>query len=113
MQYALLVYGHHHIRDGLSEEESQAITDEYEAIFESPGVAGGLRLQPITSATTVRVDNGETLMSDGPFIDSKEYLGGFYLFEAEDLDAAAALAARIPAARMGGAIEIRPVMEQR
>lgn len=113
MQYALLVYGHHHIRDGLSEEQSQAITDEYEAIFDAPGVLGGLRLQPMGSATTVRVDNGETLLTDGPFIDSKEYLGGFYLFEADDLDAATALAARIPAARLGGAIEVRPVLEQR
>ena len=113
MQYALLIYGHHHIRDGLSEDESEAITAEYEAIFEAPGVTGGLRLLPASSATTVRMQNGDALLTDGPFIDAKEYLGGFYLLEADDLDAATALASRIPAARMGGAVEIRPVMEVR
>jgi hypothetical protein len=113
MQYALLIYAGDGIRDGLSDEESKAVTDEYEAIFEAPGIGGGLRLQPIASTTTVRVDDGETLLTDGPFIDAKEYLGGFYLLEADDIDAATAVAARIPAARMGGAVEVRPVMDAR
>jgi hypothetical protein len=113
MKYALLIYGSDGIRDGLSDEESAAVTDEYEALFAAPGVLGGLRLLPNASTTTVRVDDGETLLTDGPFIDAKEYLGGFYLLEADDLDAATALASRIPAARMGGAIEVRPVMESR
>jgi hypothetical protein len=69
-------------------------------------------LQSVADATTVRVRNGETLLTDGPFIDAKEHLGGFFLVEAEDLDAATAIAARIPAARTGGAIEVRPVVEQ-
>jgi hypothetical protein len=64
------------------------------------------------SATTVRVDNGDTLLGDGPFVDAKEYLGGFIMLEADDLDAATALAARIPAARMGGAVEVRPLVER-
>ena len=88
------------------------MTGEYAALFKAPGVVGGLRLQPIRSTTTVRVENGETLMTDGPFIDAKEHLGGFYLVEADDLDGAAAVAARIPAARMGGAIEVRPVNQE-
>jgi hypothetical protein len=113
MKYALLIYASEGVRDGLSDEESKAVTDEYEAIFEAPGVGGGLRLLPTASTTTVRVDDGETLLTDGPFIDAKEHLGGFYLLDADDLDAATALAARIPAARMGGAVEVRPVMEAR
>jgi hypothetical protein len=68
-------------------------------------------VQPIQLATTVRVENGQTLLTAGPFVDAKEYLGGFYLLEADDLDAATAIAARIPAARMGGAVEVRPIVE--
>src|SRR5262249_33550194 len=113
MKYALLIYTVDGIRNGLSEHESALITDEYEAIFRATGVNGGVQLLPIASTTTVRVDDGETLLTDGPFIDAKEYLGGFYLIEAEDLDAATAMAARIPAARMGGAVEVRPVLEAR
>ena len=60
----------------------------------------------------MRVEDGEVLLTDGPFVDAKEYLGGFYLFEADDLDAALELAARIPAARMGGAVEVRPLVER-
>ena len=109
MQYALLIYTPENPREGLSDEESQAVTGEYAALFKVPGVVGALRLQPIRSATTVRVENGEALLTDGPFIDAKEHLGGFYLVEADDLDTATVLAARIPAARLGGAIEVRPV----
>jgi hypothetical protein len=112
MQYALLIYGSEHQRDRMSEEESQAILGEYFQLLEVPGVLGGQGLQPVASTTTVRVENGETLLTDGPYIDAKEYLGGFYLVEAEDLDTATALAARIPAARLGGAVEVRPVVEE-
>jgi len=63
-------------------------------------------------ASTLRVDNGEALLSDGPFVDAKEYLGGLVFLEAENLDAATALAARMPAARMGGAVEVRPIVER-
>ena len=73
---------------------------------------GGAQLQPSATATTVRVDGGSTLTTDGPFAETKEALGGFYLIEADDLDAALEIAARIPAARMGGSVEVRPLVER-
>ena len=79
---------------------------------EMPGVVGAERLQPIETATTVRVKNGEALLTDGPFVDAKEHVGGFILVEVDDLDAALEIAARIPAARMGGAVEVRPLVER-
>jgi hypothetical protein len=96
----------------LPAHEQEAILAEYLAIRESPGVIGGERLQPVETATTVRVQDGDTLLTDGPFMDAKEHLGGYYLVEADDLDAALDIAARIPAARMGGAVEVRPLMER-
>src|SRR6476660_3540442 len=96
----------------LSPDERQAIVDEYLAIGRSPGVVGGHQLQPVETATTVRVQNGETLLTDGPFVDAKEHLGGYLVVEADDLDAVLALAARIPAARMGGAVKVRPLVER-
>jgi hypothetical protein len=96
----------------LSEEERGKITGEYLALAEAPGVLSSHQLQPTDTATTVRVENGQTLTTDGPFIEMKEALGGYYLVEADDLDKAIELAARIPAARMGGAIEVRPVVER-
>ena len=71
----------------------------------------GVGMQPPETATTVRVEDGRTLTTDGPFVTVKEALGGYFVFEADDLDAAIELAARIPAARMGGAIEVRPIVE--
>jgi hypothetical protein len=96
----------------LPEPEQQAILAEYLALSEAPGITGGAQLQPPDTATTVRVQDGNTLTTDGPFIETKEALGGYYLLEADDLDAAIALASRIPAARMGGAVEIRPLVER-
>ena len=96
----------------LSADEQDAILGEYLAIREAPGVIGGEQLQPVETATTVRVQGGQTLLTDGPFLDAKEHLGGYFLVEADDLDAALELAARIPAARMGGAVEVRPLMER-
>jgi len=84
---------------------------DYKAINNTPGVSPGVQMQPPETATTVRVRNGKTLISDGPFVEIKESIGGYLHCEADDLDAAIALAARIPAARMGGAIEIRPIVE--
>jgi hypothetical protein len=98
--------------DSLPEEQQKAIVDEYLAVSETPGVIGGGQLQPAETATTVRVEDDRTLTTDGPFVDTKEVLGGFYVYEADDLDAAIELASRIPAARMGGAIEVRPVVER-
>ena len=94
----------------LSEAEREAVSQEYFAISDEPGVMGGAQLQPPATATTVRVEDGRTLTTDGPFAETKEALGGYYLLEAENLDDAIELAGRIPAARMGGAVEVRPLM---
>jgi hypothetical protein len=112
MQYMLLIYsGDSPDRfEKLSEAEQQAILGEYYAISEAPGVSGGNQLQPTETATTVRVEGGQTLTTDGPFATTKEALGGYYLLDADDLDGALEIAARIPAARLGGAIEVRPVV---
>ena len=96
----------------LSEEEQKAVYADYQAINQTPGVTSGLELAPPDTATTVRVQDGKTLTTDGPFVELKEAIGGFLFFEADDLDAAIELASRIPAARMGGAIEVRPVVER-
>ena len=96
----------------LSEDEQKAVYAEYMAINETPGVTSGLQLQPPETATTVRVQQGKMLTTDGPFVEIKESIGGYLLFEADDLDAAIELASRIPAARLGGAIEVRPVVER-
>ena len=111
MKYALLIYNAPDARD-LPEGQLEALIDEYQEIFQSPGVIDGQQLQLPGSATTVRVENGEAFLSDGPFVDAKEYLGGLWLLEADNLDVATALAARIPAARMGGAVEVRPLVER-
>jgi hypothetical protein len=95
----------------LSQDEQNAVYAAYQALNETPGVTPGLQMQPPDTATTVRVKDGATLTTDGPFVESKEALGGYLFFEADDLDAAIELAARIPAASMGGAIEVRPIME--
>jgi hypothetical protein len=98
--------------DGLGEEAQAQVMSEYRAISATPGVLDGNQLHPADTATTVRVQDGRTLTTDGPFIEAKEALGGYYVYEAADLDGAIELAARIPAARMGGAIEVRPVVER-
>jgi hypothetical protein len=85
---------------------------EYFAISGLPGTVGSAQLQPAATATTVRVDNGKTLTTDGPFAETKETLGGFYLYEADNLDDALDVAARVPAARMGGRVEVRPLVER-
>jgi hypothetical protein len=95
----------------LSEDEKQAVVRDYQAINDTSGVTPGLWLQPPEAATTVRVEDGKTLTTDGPFVAIKEALGGYLFFEADDLDAAIELAARIPAARLGGAVEVRPIKE--
>ncbi len=96
----------------LSEDEQKAVYAAYKEINETPGVTpSDVQLQPPEAATTVRVQDGKTLTTDGPFVAIKEALGGWFLFEADDLDAAIELASRVPAARMGGAVEVRPVVE--
>jgi hypothetical protein len=97
--------------DRLSEDEQKAVYGAYQAINETPRVSPGVWMQPPETATTVRVQDGKTLTTDGPFVAVKEALGGYLFFEADDLDAAIDLASRIPAARMGGAVEVRPLKE--
>jgi hypothetical protein len=114
MKYALLIYpGELTSYSGqFSEQERESIVGEYLALTQEPGVLGAAQLEPPESATTVRVENGSTLMTDGPFANTKEILGGVYLLEADDLDRALEIAARIPAARLGGAVEVRPLVER-
>ena len=94
----------------LSEAEQQAVYADYQAINETSGVTPGLQLADPATATTVRVQDGKTLTTDGPFVEIKESIGGYLFLEADDLDAAIELAAKIPAARMGGGIEVRPIV---
>ena len=109
MKYMLLIQsGGVEGFDELPEDEQNAIYGEYMAISEAPGVSDGNQLQPAETATTVRVEDGKTLTTDGPFVETKEAVGGFYLLEAPDLDSAISLAKEIPAPR--GGVEIRPVM---
>jgi hypothetical protein len=95
----------------LSPEEQQAVFADYGAINQTPGVTPGQALGEPDTATTVRVEDGRTLTTDGPFVEMKEAIGGYLFFEADDLDAAIDLAARVPAARLGGAVEVRPISE--
>jgi hypothetical protein len=97
--------------ENLSQEEQNEVYAAYQELNQTPGFAPGVQMREPETATTVRVEGGETLTTDGPFVAVKEALGGYCFFEADDLDAAIELAARIPAARMGGAVEVRPIAE--
>jgi hypothetical protein len=98
--------------EALSDDEKQAVYRDYGAINQTPGVTPGAQMAGPETATTVRVQDGRTLTTDGPFAEVKEAIGGYMFYEADDLDAAIELAATIPAARMGGGIEIRPLVER-
>ena len=112
MKVMALIYGDEGRWDSLSSEERDAIYEQYRAFGERDGkVLDGAELAPTRSATTVRVRNGETVVTDGPFAETKEQLGGFYLLECEGLDEAARLAAQIPSASTG-AVEVRTVAEE-
>jgi hypothetical protein len=95
--------------DGLSEDEQKQVYADYQALNQTPGVTPGVWMESPETATTVRSENGQALTTDGPFVAVKEAVGGYLFYEADDLDAAIELAARIPAARLGGAVEIRPL----
>jgi len=112
MKYAMLIHYEPGHTDALSENEFKAMLAEYTALREDPGYVASGELQPVETATTVRVQEGRTLTTDGPYADTKEVFGGYYVFEADNLDEAIELAARIPAARLGGAIEVRPLVER-
>jgi hypothetical protein len=109
MRYALLINEKPGSDDGLSQAEREALFGEYMAIREE--CVDGARLQPAHTATTVRVHDGQVVTSDGPFADTKEVFGGYFICDADDLDKALDVAARIPAARRGGSVEVRPVVE--
>ena len=113
MQYMCLIYDDEQVWQGMSDDEKNAVFGAYgtftQSIQESGNMVAGDALQPTSTATTVRVRDGETLMTDGPFAETKEQLGGYYLINAKDADEALAIAARIPSARYGS-IEVRPVM---
>jgi len=109
MQYALMIYAEPGSQEALPDAEREAAHADVSALAEDARYLSGVQLQPAETATCVRVAGGRTLMTDGPFADTKEVLGGFALFEAANLDEAIELAERIPAARFGGVVEIRPV----
>ena len=111
MQYMLLVYDDPKAWPELPEEEMNAIYAEYRAVSEDKATKHGAQLQRVEDAKTVRVKNGETLVTDGPFAETKETLGSYYLVEADSFDDALKLAAKIPSARLGGSIEVRPIVE--
>lgn len=111
MRYALLVYGNVEVRNRASDEERRRINAGVAAVLERPEVSGWLRLQEVESATTLRCDDGRTLLTDGPFVESKDYLGGFVLVEADDLDGALAVASEL-GLWSSCAIEVRPVLEE-
>ena len=112
MQYLLMIYQNEVEYAKLDAATAQKNMEEYgkftQAIIQSGNFKAGDRLQPTTTATTVRVRECKTLTTDGPFAETREQLGGYYLVEAKDLDAALAIAARIPGARYGS-IEVRPI----
>jgi hypothetical protein len=118
MKYVLLVHHGDTVTpndpeawEALPEEERQEITDTWQEISQTPGVTPGVRMSDPGAATTVRVENGKTLTTDGPFASVKEAVGGMLTLEADDLDAAIELATKVPSASKGGAVEIRPVLE--
>ena len=113
MKYMMLINLGPKARDwrNLTDEERQQLQQGFQALNATPGVSPGIGLAPPETATTVRVQDGKTLTTDGPFVETKEALDGFFTFEADDLDAAIELAARVPAASLGGAIEIRPTQD--
>jgi len=112
MKYAMLIYSKPGAFEALPEGDQQAALGEYFALREDPRCQDGAGLQGTETATTVRVQDGQTLTTDGPFADTKEVFGGYYVFDVPDLDDALELAARIPAARLGGSVEVRPVLER-
>ncbi len=111
MKYALLIYPEPGSHEALGEDEAKSVSAEYYAFREDPRCLGGAHLQPVETATTVRYGGGGNLITDGPFADTKEVLGGYFVFEASDLDEVLEVAQRVPAVRLGGAVEVRPLVE--
>ena len=112
MRYALLVYSNIDARARRTEEEQRRINAGIAEVLTRPNVSGWLRLQNVESATTVRHEPGRTLLTDGPFVDSKDFLGGFIVVDTENLDGALAVAGELQELQRAGAIEVRPVLEE-
>ncbi len=114
MQYALLIYANNAAYAAMTQEESATLFQGYKTftqeVMKHGIMKGGEKLQPISSATTVRIRNAQTLITDGPFAETKEHLAGFYLVNCKDLDEALALAAKLPDVNYGS-IEVRPIVE--
>ena len=112
MQYMLLIYSNEAVMKNANQADRDAMFRAYaeytRSIITSGNMKAGDALQPTATATTVRVRDGKTLTTDGPFAETREQLGGFYLIDAKNLDEATAIAARIPGARLGS-IEVRPI----
>jgi hypothetical protein len=111
MKYALLIYPKPGSHEALGEDEYKSVSAEYLTLREDSRCLGGGHLQPVDTATTVRYGGGENLIIDGPYADTKEVLGGYYVFDASNLDEALEFAQRIPAVRLGGAVEVRPLVD--
>lgn len=112
MKYALLIYAEPGAHEALGEEANRSMFQEYMALAEDPRCLANGRLEPVETATTVRVRDGRTLTTDGPFAETKEVLGGFYIIEGGNLDEAIEFASRLPAARIEGcSMEVRPLVE--
>lgn len=111
MKYALLIYTTPGMVDHFSNGELEAMSAEYYALRDEPACLTGGHLEDVATATTVRVNDGETLTTDGPFAETKEVFAGYYVFELDNLDAAIEVASRVPAARLGGSVEVRPLAE--
>jgi hypothetical protein len=112
MQYVLLIYDDPAVWANVPPEDYPKLYEEYGAIAQLPSTKGGAQLQPVDTARSVRVQDGAPIVSDGPFAETKEVLGGFYLIDAGSQAEAEEIAARIPSARMGGTVEVRPVVER-
>jgi hypothetical protein len=111
VKYLLLVYDDPTNWTDIDEEQMAGLYEEYAAVSNDPATVGAAQLKPVDTAKTVRVNNGSTLTTDGPFAETKEHLGGYYLVEADSIDDAVKIAARIPSARLGGSVEVRPLVE--
>lgn len=111
MKYAILIYPKPGTHDGLAPEEYSRLNAEYVGLRQDPRCVGGGHLEPAETATTIRSGPGQGLITDGPFADSKEILGGYFVLQAADLDEALEFAQRVPAIRLGGAVEVRPLVD--
>jgi hypothetical protein len=112
MQYILLIYDDPSVWAKVPQEDYPKLYEEYGAISQLPSTKGGAQLQPVDTARSVRVNGGKPIVTDGPFAETKEVLGGFYLIDADSQAEAEEIAARVPSARMGGTVEVRPVVER-